>query len=115
MKALIKIIIGAVIILACFNAGRAALVDYQFTDAVREGLLFDARATDEEVVDMVVKLAGQHEIPMTEEDVTVRWVGQELHVDMTYTASVVLIPGVFAQDWTFSPSTSVRRLAGNAR
>lgn len=115
MKALLKIIIGAVVVVACFNAARAAFADYQFTDAVHEGLLFDTQATDEEVVEMVVKLASQHEIPLNAEDVNVRWVGQELHVDMTYTTNVVLVPGVFAKDWTFAPTTSVRRIPGASR
>jgi hypothetical protein len=115
MKSLIKIVIGVAVIVACANATRAALADYQFTDAVHEGLLFDNRATAEEVVDMVVKLAAQHEIPLEAENVTVRMIGQELRVDMSYTANVVLIPGVFAKDWTFTPSTSARRLAGSAR
>lgn len=115
MKALIKIVVGALVIVACVNAGRATFTDYQFTDAVHAALLFDADATEDEVVEMVVKLAGQYELPMTADDVRVRWVGQELHVDMTYTTTVVLVPGVYGQDWTFTPTTSVRRLAGSAR
>jgi hypothetical protein len=111
MKALIKIVIGVLVIVACFNAARAALTDYQFTDAVHQGLLFDTRATDDEVVEMVLKLAAEYELPMSAEDVSIRWAGQELHVDMTYTTNVVLVPGVFGQDWTFTPTTSVRRLA----
>ena len=115
MKALIKIIIGAAILVACVNATRAAFADDQFTDAVHEALLFDSRLSDEEVVDLLMKLATQYEIPLAEEDVKVRWVGPELNVDMTYTTNVVLLPGVFARDWTFSPTTSVRRLAGTGR
>lgn len=115
MKALIKIIIGAVVVLASVNAARAAFADYQFTDSVHEALLFDSNASDDEVVDAVVKLATEQEIPLTANDVKVRWVGSELHVDMTYTTNVVLVPGVFAQDWTFTPTTSVRRLAGTGR
>jgi hypothetical protein len=115
MKSLIKIIIGILVIVACANATRAALADYQFKDAVHEALLFDSRATPDEVVEMVVKLAAQHDIPLAAEDVDVRLAGQELRVNMTYTTNVVLVPGVFAKDWTFSPSTSVRRLVGSAR
>jgi hypothetical protein len=115
MKALIKIIITAVILVACFNASRAAFADYQFTDTVHEALLFDSRATDADVVDMIVKLAAQHEIPMEADDIKLRWIGQELRVDMTYTTTIVLVPGVYERDWTFNPTTSVRRLAGSAR
>lgn len=115
MKALVKIVIGAVVVVACVNAARAAFADYQFTDSVHEALLFDTNASEDEVVGMVVKLADEQAIPLTAEDVKVRWVGPELHVDMSYTTNVVLVPGVYARDWTFSPTTSVRRLAGNGR
>ena len=41
-----------------FNAGRAAFNNYAFEDAVHEGLLFDPGATDEKIVDMVMKLGA---------------------------------------------------------
>ncbi|HWI17755.1 MAG TPA: hypothetical protein VNT81_08410 [Vicinamibacterales bacterium] len=115
MKSLIKIVIGILVLVACANATRAAFSDYQFKDAVHEALLFDTRATPEEVVDTVMKLAAEYEIPLNAEDVSARMVGQDMRVDMTYTTNVVLVPGVFSRDWTFSPSTSVRRLAGTGR
>jgi len=111
MKALIKIVIGLLVLLATVNATRAAFNDYQFTDAVHQGLLFDSTASQEDVVDMVVKLAGDYEIPLSAEDVRVRLIGQEKYVDMSYTTDVVLIPGMFSREWTFTPSTSVRVLA----
>lgn len=115
MKALIKIIIGALIIVASLNATRAAFAEYQFTDAVHEGLLFEPRASDEEIIDMVVKVAAQQDIPITTADVAVRRVGQEIHVDATYTTEVVLVPGVFSKEWTFTPTTSIRQLDGVGR
>ena len=48
MKTIIKIVVALVLLTAMFNAGRAAFNNYQFEDAVHEGLLFDPRATDAE-------------------------------------------------------------------
>ena len=31
-------------------------------------------------------------------------------VNMSYTDTVVLVPGVFQRDWTFEPETSTRML-----
>jgi len=45
----------------------------------------------------------------------VRRVHSDLIVDMAYVSNVVLIPGIYAQDWTFTPSTSTRVLAGAGR
>lgn len=115
MKALIKIILGLLVIVSCFNATRAAFTEYQFQDAVHEGLLFDTGASDSEVVDMVLRLASEYEIPIEADGVSVRLIGQERRVDMTYTTNVVLVPGVFSKEWTFTPSTSVRLLQGSAR
>jgi hypothetical protein len=110
MKTIIKIVIALLLITAMFNAARAALNDYQFSDAVHQAMLFNPRATDQELVETVVKLAAEYQIPMEPSNVTVREVGSDLIVDMTYTYNIVLIPGIVARDWTFSPSVSTRML-----
>jgi ABC-type glycerol-3-phosphate transport system substrate-binding protein len=115
MKTIIKILAAALILTACFNASRAALTDYQFQDAVHEGLVFDGLASDAEIANMVRKLAAAYEIPIADENIVIRQVGQDVHVDMSYTRNVVLVPGVFARDWTFTPSTSNRILVGQRR
>jgi len=115
MKTIIKIIVTLLVLTACFNAGRASFANYQFEDAVHEGLLFDARATDKEVVDMITKLAADYEIPLDPANIEIKQVGQDIRVEMSYTKNVVLVPGVFARDWTFTPSTSTRMLVGNRR
>ena len=115
MKTLIKIVVALLVVTACFNASRVALNNYSFEDAVHEGLLFDQRATDSEIVDMVMKLANEYLIPMDPKDVTIRQVGQDVVVDMSYTVNVVLVPGVFQRDWTFTPTTSTKLLVGGRR
>ena len=115
MKTIIKILIALVILTACFNAGRAALNNYQFEDAVHEGLVFDVRASDAQIVDMITKLAGPYDIPIAVEDIHIRQVGPEVQVNMSYTQKVVLVPGIFERNWTFTPSTSMRILTGSRR
>jgi len=115
MKAIVKIVLSLAVVVACFNAARAASNDFQFQDAVHAGLLFDSRASDEAIVEMVMKLASDYEIPLAAEDIDVRRVHSDLIVDMAYVSNVVLIPGIYAQDWTFTPSTSTRVLAGPGR
>jgi hypothetical protein len=34
---------------------------------------------------------------------------------MTYTRQVVLLPGIYTRDWTFTPSASTRILTGSRR
>jgi hypothetical protein len=115
MKTLIKIVIGLAVLAACVNVGRALMNDYQFQDAVKQGLLFNPRAEDAVLIDMVMKTAAEYEIPIEKDGVTVRMQGQDLHIDMTYTTNVTVLPGVFATDWTFNPSASTRILTGSRR
>jgi hypothetical protein len=110
MKTLIKIVIALLLLTAMFNAARAAFNDYQFSDAVHQGMLFDPRASDQELTDMVVKLAAEYEVPLEASNIAIREQGMDLIIDMTYTDNVVLVPGILARDWTFSPSVSTRLL-----
>ena len=115
MKTIIKIAIAVFIMTACFNASRVALTNYQFEDAVHEGLIFDGRMSDAEIVTMITKLAAAYDIPIEPENIHIRQVGQEVQVEMSYTKNVVLVPSVFARDWTFNPSSSTRILTGARR
>jgi hypothetical protein len=115
MKTIFKIVVGLGVITACFNASRAALSDYQFQDAVHEALLFNPRAAAPDIIDTVMKLAREYEIPLDEDGIDVRMVGQDVRVDMSYTENVMLIPGVFSKEWTFTPSASTKILPGTGR
>lgn len=115
MKTIIKLVLAVLVIVAMFNASRAAFNNYVFEDAVHEGLLFDPNASDAEIVDMVTRLAREYEVPLAESDIQVVNRGQDLVVNMTYNQTVVLVPGVFERDWTFHPTTSTRLLGKGTR
>jgi hypothetical protein len=115
MKTIIKILVTLVLLTACFNAARAALNNFQFEDAAQQRLLFDSRATDSEVVDILLKLASEYAIPLKEDNIDVQMVGQDRIVNMTYTTDVQLLPGFYSYPWTFTPKTSTRLLSGISR
>ena len=115
MKTIIKIVVALALVTVMFNAGRAAFNNYAFEDAVHEGLLFDPGATDEKLVDMVMKLARDYVIPIEANDIKINSRGQDLIINMSYTDTVVLIPGIFEYDWTFTPSTSTRLFSKGGR
>ena len=110
MKTIIKILLALVILTACFNAGWAAWNNFQFEDAAQQALLFESRAEDDEVVGIVMKIAGDYNVPLDESAVDVRLIGQDRVVNMTYTTDIVLVPGVYSTEWTFTPRTSTRLL-----
>lgn len=115
MKTIIKLLIAFAILTACFNVGRTLLSVYQFEDAVHEGLLFDPRMTDKEILGMVMESAAEYGIPIEPDGINIRQTGPDVRVEMSYTTDVVLIPGVFTKSWTFNPSASTRLLVGTRR
>jgi hypothetical protein len=110
MKTIIKIIVAIVVLVGCFNAGWAAWNNFQFEDAAQQALLFETRANDAEVVNIVMKIASEYAIPLTEDDISVRMIGQDRVVEMSYVAPVRLIPSVYTYNWEFTPRTSTRIL-----
>lgn len=112
MKTLFKVGTTLVILTMCFQAGRYYLNNFQFEDAAQQRLLFETRATDSQIVDIVLKLANEYQLPLKEQDVSVRMVGQDRVVEMEYTENVPLLPGIFSYPWKFTPRTSTRMLSG---
>ena len=112
MKTLFKLGVTLVILTACFQAGRYYLNNFQFEDAAQQRLLFETRASDPEVVTILLKLANEYQLPLKEDNVSIRMLGQDRVVEMEYTESVPLIPGVFSYPWKFTPRTSTRMLSG---
>lgn len=115
MKTILKLVIALVLVTACVNAGRALYRNYQFEDAVHDAMLFNTRADEKEIVELVVKAAGDYDVPIDASEISVQVSGADVSIEMPYTDTVVLVPGVYAIDWTFTPSTSIRRLQGVGR
>lgn len=115
MKTLFKIGATLVILTMCFQAGRYYLNNFQFEDAAQQRLLFETKASDSEVVNIVMRLANEYQLPLKPDDVSVRMLGQDRVVEMEYTENVPLIPGVFTYPWKFTPRTSTKMLSGISR
>ena len=112
MKTIFKVGTTIVILTMCFQAGRYYLNNFQFEDAAQQRLLFETRASDTQIVDIVMKLANEYALPLKADDVQVHMVGQDRIVDMEYTENVPLIPGVFTYPWKFTPRTPTKMLTG---
>ena len=91
------------------------MTNYQFQDAVHESLIFAPNSTDQEIRDEVLELAPEQGLPVRPEDVAIRQVGPDLLVDITYETEVRLLPGIYARNFKFSPSTSTRLMPGVRR
>ena len=112
MKTIIKIVIALAVLTACFQAARYALNNFQFEDAVQQRLLFDTRASDAEVVTSVMRIAREYSIVLQEEDISIQMIGMDRVVDMPYTVTIPLLPGIWEYPWRFTPRSSTRLIAG---
>ena len=110
MSNIVRMILALVVLVATARAGMAALAYYQFTDVVQQAMLFAPNASDAQLVQRVLAVALQHDVPITKDDVTLRHEGFDIVVEFSYTRSITLIPGIYTRSWTFSPSVSVRSL-----
>jgi hypothetical protein len=107
MKTLIKIAFVLLIANAVFQTGRVYVKFYEFEDAIQEGALFANRMTDDEVVDMVMGLADERDVPINADTITVRRSAGQLIIEGEYVDDIPVVPG-YVQPWTFKPSVSIR-------
>jgi hypothetical protein len=111
MATLIKFVIAVLILNAAARAGVAAFEHYQFTDAAREAMVFAPNASDVQLVQAVAKIAHDHNVPVTEDEINLRHDGPDIVIEFSYPKDVDLVPGgVYTRRWEFAPSLSVRSL-----
>ena len=115
MKTLVKLLATLAILTACFNGARYYLNNFQFEDAAQQRLLFETRASDSEIVNIVLKIANEYQIPLQADNISVRMVGTDRIVEMEYVERVPLLPGIYTHPWTFTPRTSTKMLMGISR
>jgi hypothetical protein len=109
MTTVIKFVIAALILNAAGRAGMAAFDHYQFVDAAHEAMVFAPNASDKQLVASVARLAREHYVPITEDDISLRHHGPDIIIEFSYSKDVNLAPG-YSRRWTFEPSISVRSL-----
>jgi hypothetical protein len=115
MTTIIKLVLALALITAAFQGARTMMNNYQFEDAVEQALLFAPNASDAEVVQHIVGLAGDYDLPIAAEDIEVSQHGADRVVNITYTTEVAFIPGIITQPITFKPTASVRLLTQRKR
>ena len=101
MKALIRLIIAALIVHATWRAGTVYLRHYQFKDGVEQTAQFSRGRSDAEIRDQVVELAKFHQVPVKLEDVEVRRTDNHTLVDVSYDERIELLPRYF-YPWRFN-------------
>lgn len=115
MTTIIKLVLALALLTAAFQGARATMSNYQFEDAVEQALLFAPNSTDAEVVQQVLTLAEEYDLPVEADNIVISERASDRIVDITYTANVAFIPGIVTQPIKFTPSASVRMLTQQRR
>ena len=71
MKTIIQIAVAFTLLTGAVQGGRAAVKHYSFVDAVQEAMLFAGSRTEDQIADKVMQLAGDYQIPLDPEKVSV--------------------------------------------
>jgi len=100
MKLLIKLAIVALLANAVFRVGTEYITYIKFRDAIRDAAMFKAK-TDDELRKRIMELAGDYEIPLDEDAVTIRREERHVFVEGSYKKQVEIAPR-FEFDWPFT-------------
>ena len=100
MKAVIRLVIFALILHATWRTATAYWQHYQFRDGVHQTAQFAAGRSDADIRQQIEEIAKAYEIPLEPEAVTVRRVDNHTLVDASYVARIEILPRYF-YPWRF--------------
>lgn len=99
IKLLIKLGIVALLANAAFHVGSEYLTYFRFRDAIREAAMFRAK-TDAELLGRILDLAGEYEVPIDAENITIDRDQRKILVDGWYDKMVEVLPS-YQYPWHF--------------
>jgi hypothetical protein len=100
MKAIVKLVIAALVIHATWRAGSVYMRYYQFRDEARQIAQFQGARPESEIHERVLEAAARHQIPVDGEAVSVTRRDNHTYIDATYTERIELLPRYF-YPWEF--------------
>ena len=101
MKALIRLVIAALIIHATWRAGTVYWRHYQFRDGVRRTAQFAGRRSDQDLRMEVLEIAKAFDIPLDAGRVNVRRRENHTLIDASYDERIELLPRYY-YPWRFN-------------
>jgi hypothetical protein len=99
IKLLIKLALVALIANAAWHVMVAYASYYKFKDAVQQATLFGNDKTLDQLKARVVSLAAEYDLPVGDDDVTVKREMLHTIVDGSYEKTIDLAPG-YSRPWT---------------
>jgi hypothetical protein len=100
MKTLIKLVLAALIVHACWKSGSAYFRFYKLEDGAHAAALFAGQRSTAEIHTRVVEIARELEVPLDPEKLIVRREPNHTYIDTAYTEQIEIVPRYF-YPWVF--------------
>jgi hypothetical protein len=101
IKLILKLAVVALLANATWRVGSAYVAHYKFIDSVEQASLFRGNKGDDVLRRRVFDLASDYDIPVADEDVTLKTVDNHTIIDGMYSRIIELVPG-FLYPWEFT-------------
>ena len=96
----LKLAVAALVVNATWRLGSAYATFYRFRDAVTEASRFSGAKSEENLRRRVLDLASQFDVPVDEQDFSIRREDNHTYIDGSYTQSIELVPA-YPYQWSF--------------
>ena len=100
VKLLLKLAVVALLANAAYRVGLEYLTYVKFRDAVRDAATYKTK-DDEDLRKRIMDLAGNYDIPLSQDAVTIHREDRQVLVDGRYTKPIEVVP-TFHYDWPFT-------------
>ena len=110
MKTLIKLLIVAAVMHACWKSGAAYWRYYMLQDGAQAAALFSGTQSPAEIHNRVIKIARDLDVPISPDNLEVRREPNHIYINTTYTEKIELLPRYF-YPWEFTLKLNVLTLS----
>jgi hypothetical protein len=104
LKLLVKLAVVALVANAAWHVMVVYTAFYKFKDAVQQTTQFGNDKSIERLKARIAGLASDYDVPIGEDDLTIRREAQHTIVDGSYSKTIDLFPG-YSRPWTFEIHT----------
>ncbi|MGE3956790.1 MAG: hypothetical protein AB7H96_08745 [Vicinamibacterales bacterium] len=105
LKLAIKLAIVALVANAGYHVGAEYLTYIKFRDSIRDAAMFKAK-TDADLLGRILDLAGEYEVPVDAENVTIEREQRKVLVDGWYDKPIEVLPN-YEYPWHFGFTVEV--------
>jgi hypothetical protein len=100
LKLFVKLAVVALLANAAYRIGMEYLTYVKFRDAVRDAATYKTN-DDDDLRKKIMDLAGDYDIPLSQDAITIRREDRQVMVDGSYHKPIEVVP-TFRYDWPFT-------------